>query len=668
MGCVLSQKLSPIYCRKSNTTNTTNVTDQKHTEIGSNTIGSNLVTTGTQFELASQKSVGPSIKSHEESVKIVGKKELEIKTNVQASKVPFNVPEQTSKVKKTSNVQKRKSMEKRTKDAVSSDSLVEHVHNLEDSSYEKQSRTSVDPMENKLEREYRRLFSSKNKESFSKSSVDKTMPEMKSASIVKRRFEALRRGLTKKDEAAKTSVLPSSQDSVQSHKDESISSDPPSLESRSFTDTKKFTPTQSYAKNTNLTTNLKKPIEENAWPRKDTSSESQGVKGMFKLWGKKFDFDEEQKAKHSQNLNKNALAIDIRTKPHKEKIIAEENKKNKKKFFFFKKKPKEKPVMPDEKERERELYQASGVTAGRCEIADGLTLKIGHSQPTELLAMPTSDVYSDSSECNEIRRRTWLKKFLSNTIESRRSVNVRWNNSMYAASSSTVFELMDTLYKNTDLVLKSRSDIITDSSYYARPPKNKVNFDQKIEAWMIPKLIPDRPKETIIKIRSHDGISMNLTSSDPRWVIEKSRVFANKIEVVLHSNNYNRSTNRVSSDYLRIDIPKDFFDLSSSDASKQNPTSDEEVFKIVEYESDLNNQDLDKGDHAADNINIVVNLHDSQHLETKIPTVTETVIKRPPLVRDVVIQGSNVIIPKRCDVIGVGIITQRDNRDIRKPM
>lgn len=645
---LISQKLSPIVHTRSGSTSPKISIDQRNIEIGSNTVDNNLVTTGTQFEVDKKDS---------KEIKVITDREAE-----SHKKAVIKVSEQTQKYKYSTEMQGkvRSVIQKRKKDAdkvYSSDSLVQHVHNLENPSDEKQSRTSIDPMENKLEREYRRMFSTKDRDS--KASVDKPIPEVKSASILRRRFEALRKGLKKDD--GKKNTMPSSLDSVPSRKDASVTSDPPSLECRSFTDTKKYSPVEANTEQVKNKLDYKTVKDSVQWPQSDIDSECQGVKGMFNLWGKKFKFEEEPGK--SKQTPMPSLAIDINKKP--QKVIKPkketESKKKGRKFFFFKKKSKDQKINKP-KEEKKEIYNPSGVTAGRCEITDGLILKMGGT------TTPKEKV-SNISEGDDIIRRTWLQNFLANNITSARSVNVRWNNSMYTTSSSTVFELMDTIYKNNGVVVKSRSEITSEvSSYYRSYTKNKVNFDQNIEAWMVPKTIADRPREIPVRIQSNGTMqerNIDVTISDQRWFIEKSKAFANKIEVVLRSKNFNRATNKVSSEYLKIDIPKDFFDISSSDDSKQNHTSDEEVYKIVEYESNLNTtKALDKGEHTS-RIKVIVSVQDSHNLD---PKILETVIKRPPMHRDVVIQGSNVNIPKRCDVIGVGIITQRDMRDIRKPM
>ncbi|KOB78783.1 Uncharacterized protein OBRU01_01757, partial [Operophtera brumata] len=643
-GSVISEKLSPIIHTRSGTTSPKLLTDQRNIEIGSSTVDKNLVTTGTQFEIECTESE----KSKEEKAKTERKKRSKVTEQARKHKYSSELHSKMSSV-----------IERKVKQAekvYSSDSLVQHIHELEIPSDEKQSRPSTDEMENKLEREYRRMFSTKDRDS--KLSIDKHIPAFKSASILRRRFEALRRGLVKKDDGKK-SVAPSSQDSGISRKDASVTSDPPSLEGRSYTDTKRYSPILSNVSQDRNRINYKTEIDSLQWPQKDSDSEGQGVKGMFKLWGKKFNFEEE--AERVRSPPTPLLTIDINKKPHRKESKTnkeEECKKGAKKFCFFKSKTCKHQVNTKIKDIKKEPYKPSGLTAGRCEIRDGLkikdglTLKIGTITPKEQA--------SKISEGDEIRRRTWLKKLLANTIESARSVNVRWNNSMYATSSSTVIKLMDTIYTNNGTILKSRSETTNDESLYDRShTPNTVNFDQKIEAWMIPYTIPDRPREIPIRIQSNTEIKKNetdITISDRRWFIEKSKAFENKIKVFLHSNDLMKNSSKVSSEYLRIDIPKDFFDVSSSHESKQSTTSDEEVYKIVEYESDLDTRTaLDKGDHAS-KIEVLVNLQDSNNIEAKI------------LHRDVLIQGSNVNIPKKCDVISVGIITQRDMRNIRKPI
>lgn len=624
----------------------------------------------------------------------------------QIQQVPKQVSRKSKDLVTTTEGQRQgKRISKRAQEAervFSSDSLVEHVHNLEHPSEDSRIPTFIDPMENKLEREYRKMFISKSKDSKEqKSSEEKPdgSDNMKSTSVLRRRFEALRRGLAKKEDYKKNAMLAlndSSNVSSPSHKDVSIASDPPSLEGRSYSNTKIYSPFPSIDHGTDRCSirnpyheidkfSTRSPYQETEkssiispyrksvsgkrdWSRtEDEGIEYQGVKGMFKLWGKKFNLDEEECSPGP------SVANSKKSKDCKIPTSESESKKEGKKFFFFKKKSKDKTKPP--------FKQKKGVTAGRCEVGDGLMIKIGaavNSPPEEKKhdKKERRVVEKISEPYVEMLRKAWLQQFLARTIESRNSVKVRWNNNAYATSSSTVFEMMENVYKDTGVVFRSRSEVTTgDSSYYKSFTKQRVNFVQDIEAWMIPKLIPDVLTPIPVKIRSDEKgdkkDNIEVTISDNKWYIDKSKAFAHKIEVVLHSNNIVKPCKKQESEYLRIDIPKGFFSDTSSDSGGQMQTSNEEVYKIVEYESPdshcllRKDKTFDVEDHLAKDIKVTVSVKDSGDMESKI---LETVIKRPPVHRDVVIQGSNVLIPKSCNVIGVGIITQKDITRIRKPM
>lgn len=661
----LNEKLSPIVHTKSGSTSPgvpLSEDHKKNVEIGSNTCEKNFVTISTQVHVDNE--------TKQEEIK-----ETKI-IEVIVEQVKEIAKSNTKKSKEVLATFEGKRISKRAQEAervFSSDSLVQHVHNLELPSEDKQSPMFIDPMENKLEREYRKMFCTKSKDSKEqKPSEEKTGSDIRSTSILRRRFEALRRGLARKEDSRRNAVLAakdSSNVSAPSHRDVSIASDPPSLEGRSYSNTKIYSPFQSM----NPTkSNTKAPYDKSIISKKDWSrpeeedSECQGVKGMFKLWGRKFNLDDEECTP--------GPSVDISKKSKDSKIptTESESKKEGKKFFFFKKKSKDKNKQPYKPKK--------GVTAGRCEVGDGLMIKIGAANT------PTPEDKRDkkerkpaekiSEEYEEMLRKAWLKQFLAQTIEPRNSVKVRWNNNAYATSSSTVFEIIENVYKDTGVVFRSRSEVTTgESSYYKSFTQQRVNFVQDIEAWMIPKLIPDKiqpaPIKTRNKAKEDKKDNIEVTISDHKWFIDKSKAFAQKIEVVLHSKNVIHPRKDPSSEYLRIDIPKGFFSDSGTDSGDQIQTSNEEVYKIVEYEMPesnsvlkTSNKKLDK-DHIPKDIKVTVSIKERGDMESKI---LETVINRPPVHRDVVIQGSNVYIPKRCNVIGVGIITQKDIRGLRKPM
>ncbi|CAK1548963.1 unnamed protein product [Leptosia nina] len=280
----------------------------------------------------------------------------------------------------------------------------------------------------------------------------------------------------------------------------------------------------------------------------------------------------------------------------------------------------------------------------------------------------TSDEFENY---DNILRKSWLKRFLTNKVDSRRSVKIRWNNNMYSTSSSTVFELLDCVYKNTGIVMGSRSEISTcdSSNYYAN--NRQVKFmPNNIEAWMIPQTIINSPYKSVQNKNMEKNRNIEVTYLDRKWYIDKSHR-GNKIELVLQSKNIIQAKKSKSSDYILIDIPKGYF--TDSVESNQHQTSEEEVYKITDYESPnskifVNKKitDFHMGDHISkEEKEITVAIRNHELVESN---TLHNLAKKLPLLRDVVIQGSQVYIPKHCDVIGVGIITQRDIRDIKKPI
>ncbi|KAG6445208.1 hypothetical protein O3G_MSEX003789 [Manduca sexta] len=654
-GCVLNEKLSPIVQTRSGATSPSDW--RINTEVASNTIGKDMVTITTQVET--------EIDNAQENAKNTDNIEIsDIKQPVnnaqdpRCSKDQAPVPENSQMKDKKGNLVNR---------AVSSDSLLQHVHNLENPSDYKQSGTSVDPMENKLEREYRKMFSAKGKD---KRPNEKPMSDMKSASVLRRRFEALRRGKVKKEDSKKNANIPnkeSNQVGAPIRKDVSIASDPPSLEGRSYSNTKTYSPfhfnNEPEKSNCKPGTSRKRSSTEKKdkdslqWSQiGNDDSDCQGVKGMFKLWGKTFNLEEDTYKKRSSPISSHQRVNTFTKQPEKKAELKLEKtvKKDGRKFFFFKKKSKEKS---------KPYKSKKGLTAGRCEVGDGLTIKIDGNEFTPNESKKKIHISED------MLRKQWLHKYLTHAIESKNSVQIRWNNKTYATSSSTIFELMDTVYQDTGIVFRSRSEVTTGESSFYRSKTQHVNFaHQEIEAWMIPNTVVDAPKQKCRKVKNmRSKQTTEMRTSAQKWFIDKAKAFSRKIEVVLHTKHVVHSPKESSSEYLRIDIPKDFFIESSSDENRK-PSSDEEVFKIVEYESladsKRNKKDMATGDHPADDVKLMVQ-KTSHVLE---PNILETVIKGPAARRDVVIQGSDVNIPKRCDVIGVGIITQRDLREIRKPI
>lgn len=551
----------------------------------------------------------------------------------------------------------------------SSDSLIQHVHNLENPSNERV-KTSTDFMENKIEREYRKIFTTNMKDSNINSKV-KPLPELKSASILRRRFEALRKGLNKKDKQEikpKVEIKISSKLSVPSRRDVSIASDPPSLESRSYSNTKIYSPMPSVSNPCDASiykSSYEKPFadekeELSNWPDDTIDSNCQDVKDMFKLWGKKFNLEEDNyKASEKQEKK-----VEI-TLPEKKCKKKEKGRR----FLFFRKKNKNKSIQP--------YKQKQGVTAGRCELGDGLTIKIGAAN-NYAPKVPTERI-DDFSRDYDMSEKDWLQRYLSKRIDSRNSVRVRWNNSMYATSSSTVFELIDCVYKNTGVIFSSKSEVTTgsqsqhtQSSTYYSYMYPQVNFmQQNIQAWMIPKTITDKPiiNTSVNELRTKKIRNKNIeiTLSNQKWFIEKSKTFSQNVEFFLHST----MARPKSSEYIVIDIPKGYFSETNSD-DKNNQSSDEQVYNIVEYETLNSNSYLNKkklenntesGDHISKDIQVTISIRGDEKNEVKIIDNNDKRQEIHTNKRDL-----DGYIPKPRDVISVRIITQRDIRDIKKPM
>ncbi|XP_022114276.2 uncharacterized protein LOC110992670 [Pieris rapae] len=566
-------------------------------------------------------------------------------------------------------------------DKESSDSLVQHIHNLENPNFDK---TSVDLIENKLEREYRKMF------------VTDVGSDLKRASV-RKRFESLRKGMSRNDSLKSVS-----------RKDVSIASDPPSLEAKSYSNTKVYSPYTSYTQ-----------VKGTKQPEKLNSSthiiESQSVRGMFKLWGKKFNLEEGK-----EKIPENVVQVVVPGKSGK-----------KSKFFCFNK---------------RSKRDKKSVTANRCEV--GLKVKMNSKHENQDKCQNNAKGYFNSTKelvveleserYSNVMQKSWLKKFLTNKVDSRQSVKLRWNNKMYSTSSSTVFELLDCVYKNA--VIQSKSEISCSQNKF---------MPRTIEAWMIPQIITQMDTQlmdaqignpqvtTVDVIQKPFKKNIKVTYLDRKWYIDKSHR-GNKIELVLHSKNLIESK---SSDYILIDIPKGYF--TDSMESSQS----EEVFKITDYESpnsklSILKRNLDTGDHApienddksilitSNDVSVPISdkqsvqelprgeikdkkvastdeeaeysdfnynesdravkergdtqnqesalkedgkkANDSDNLMENKERQTELSELNLEQIGDTILEKSDGAIQENehihCDVIGVGIITQRDIRDITKPI
>lgn len=759
----VSAKVSPFTITKSGTTSPKEQMSIKlnNTELGINTIKKIFVTTTTQME-----------------------NNLTIESETKPPTTVTVIVRATPTTKESERAKLQPNYKKAVK-SFSSDSLIQHVHNLEHPSEDKYA--EPENMGNTIETEYQIMLQSNSKTREKDSSLEKEKPissDLKSTSLLRRRFQALRKSLSKKEDSKSIdskSSIPSVHSGIGSVKDASVTSDPPSLVGRSYSnlktsyknsprssDTDIFKKSLAIEKNDPQQTPKDSIPEKHEEPQQSPKDDSipekkedpqllpklpdmavdseygQGVKGMFKLWGKKFNLEDETR---DNNKKSETLKSSFAKKKEKKEVPMpkldssasppQEEKKEGKKFFFFKKKNKHKKA-----EKSKDTYKnKKGVTTGRCEVRDGLLIKFGGNSPPPSVDKSRINASRDMESYGEMIRKDWLRKYMTNSpIESQNSVKIRWNNNTYATSSSTIFELMEHVYKGTGVTLKSKSETassVEDNCIYkAYTNQNqKQNYVQEVEAWMIPRTIPDHPiivrdNKVFYPVMLRDRPipksedNLNLTLSDPKWFNEKSKAFAHKIEVVLHSNNIINLKNRHrSSDYLIFDIPKGFLpDTSTNDPLLTTQTSDEEVYKIVEYDNtdsitrtarimkaintvptqgsmieknevSTNKRPITFGypiNTPQENIksvsqkdvpkieNIQIDQGDSVNpkssyifLDRVVPYSVKpwnTVIEKSPTFRDVVIQDSNVYIPKICDVIGVGIITQRELRDPPKPM
>ncbi|XP_068622257.1 uncharacterized protein [Battus philenor] len=517
------------------------------------------------------------------------------------------------------------------------DSLVQHVYNLDKPYNGTASQISIDPMENKLEREYRKIFTSQSREcpcnnKFSTTNSDSLL----------RRFEALRRDTLGEKESKRNSISKNS-----SHINKPIckdvcidSSEQPAPYAASNSNMKTISPLPSIHKKSLLKTdknndlNPSKPKKSTHWRSSDVEgNEHQGLKGMFKSWGKKLSLDEgcykKSKLKCFDSKKKSTSSV----KSGKLFNIKSTDEKDERKFRFFRKKVKVGLKVSKSKK---------DVMTGRCEVREGLTIKIGKT----LKKTPSKYEIND-----DMVLKTWLQRFVSKSDESTKNLTMRWDSSVYG-SCSDGSEIQTKSSYETDILLYSNSTQKNDSRH--KTDRNcLINFSrQYIQAWMIPKTILDRIVKTKIywnakscnKYNRKKEIDFGVVKSN-KYSIDKS--VASPDDVTDHNSPSMRED--YSSECVMVNIS-----LGRISELRQqtytHKTSNEEVYNVIDYETPLPSSENFLGDEKD---NIVVNNKS-----------TKESINR----KDNDFKGDQLNSEKVPSVLGIRIIPQRKMRDLKYPL
>ncbi|XP_013136783.1 PREDICTED: uncharacterized protein LOC106101941 isoform X2 [Papilio polytes] len=459
---LLNKKLSPLVRKKSNYTNPlTTFFRKQDLEHNVNTTPSvhNQVNASTQM----------GTKEIEKSTKIKIFKELATNTEILENGKPLKSEVELS-------VEMSRILSNKMGTGSSLDSLVQHVYNLDKPCNATLSTATIDPMENKLEREYRKIFSNQSKDC----SCNNKISAANSDSLL-RRFEALRRDMTLKEELKKNMSKSSSPTNEPKYKDISVDSDGASLPE--INDKKLISPiTSDYSDARQKEKGKKKSTaklqKSSYWRRSDVDSDHQ-TKGRFKLWGRKVSVDggshKKSKIKCTESKKKSEASVKF-SKLLKTKSSV---KKEGKKFRFFKKKVKAVP-------RSR-----TDVMTGRCEVREGMSVQIGKG----LLSQDynTNAIQKFRLKYEDKLLNAWIRNFLTKSDEPRKKISTQYSSSV--ESSST--DIGENSSSDTDVQLTTTPTVTNNSSLHKVNKSPFINFsNQYIQAWMLTKTILDRFNDT----------------------------------------------------------------------------------------------------------------------------------------------------------------------------
>ncbi|CAG5053039.1 unnamed protein product [Parnassius apollo] len=536
------------------------------------------------------------------------------------------------------------------------DSLLKHVHGLDKSYSGTLSETSVDPMENILEREYRKIFSERSRDCSCSNKLCKT-----NSDTLLRRFEALRDGVSSKEESKRnTSLLSRSLSDLfePNYRDMSIVSDPPSLLSQSCINTKTTSPFSSniYEKDImkishkKTLTNTK--IENNSNCRhsdiEEERSDYQGIKGMFKLWSKKFSLEEGlyRKSKSKCTGSNKKSEGSIRSYSNKLLNSKSSEKKGGKRFRFFKKKSIQKDVM-----------------TGRCEVREGLNIKIGKASTPDYKSKAIRKIIEQNED---VLLKAWLQKFISKSNESKKSLVTRWGDNIYSGTSNSTEMPVNT--SRTDTLSLIKNNTLTHSSHKENQKSLVNSSKQYIQAWMIPQIILDRLTRTkIYRNVKNDKYYINNKNK-----IDSITYLNEKTKVLLRDNNNCWKENfDSSSEYVMLNISLGYLNEFGYQSNVQYQ-SDEELYQVIDYETPLSsaiilrkkilNHNVGKGNLAS---NHMTNINRIKNVTNYRKKCKEIIRKKKRKCNGEIYQYDDIKVNRKCDSSGVGIIPGSDVKSVR---
>ncbi|XP_061726433.1 uncharacterized protein LOC133531991 [Cydia pomonella] len=241
--------------------------------------------------------------------------------------------------------------------------------------------------------------------------------------------------------------------------------------------------------------------------------------------------------------------------------------------------------------RPERLPEINSAKQGQATNKAGLMIKIGGNTQRKK-PKPPKEKHKDKMP------KTWIKKFLESTKDCKNNgIYIRWNNKAFSTkSSSTVFELINNVYKQLGIKDYAKSDEVSVSDIKKMPKKNvhksktriprstnKPKYRQKLKAYMMPQtIVPGpvyMPGNVIITDEKHETEkvkSKTLLLHKPKPSLLELP-FINRLSTVSYP----------SSNYFKIHLPKDFFDPVSTTKNEQRISSSQDDL-IWEQKYDLN--------------------------------------------------------------------------------
>lgn len=628
---LLNKKLSPLVRKKSNYTNPlTTFFRKQDLEHNVNTTPSlhNLVNASTQM----------GTKEIEKSTKIKIFKELatntEILENGKALKSEVELSVEMSRI-----------LSNKMGTGSSLDSLVQHVYNLDKPCNATLSTATIDPMENKLEREYRKIFSNQSKDC----SCNNKISAANSDSLL-RRFEALRRDMTLKEELKKNMSKSSSPTNEPKYKDISVDSDGASLPE--INDKKLISPiTSDYSDARQKEKGKKKSTaklqKSSYWRRSDVDSDHQ-TKGRFKLWGRKVSVDggshKKSKIKCTESKKKSEASVKF-SKLLKTKSSV---KKEGKKFRFFKKKVKAVP-------RSR-----TDVMTGRCEVREGMSVQIGKG----LLSQDynTNAIQKFRLKYEDKLLNAWIRNFLTKSDEPRKKISTQYSSSV--ESSST--DIGENSSSDTDVQLTTTPTVTNNSSLHKVNKSPFMNFsNQYIQAWMLTKTILDRlVKPKIYWNARTDKFNKKKNSELNKYFECKDTSTKNDVP-----NNDTNINDKMTSKPKSVKVDISLGCMSELIHQSFAMQSNEEVCKIIDYETPRQStvttfkQNVEK--ETCDKITSESCMKDITNCRFND---TEELKKVKRSYSADILQDNELDATKTCNAVGIEIATQKNLEKINYPV